>query len=93
MPWPYPIILTIIQTLKFTLTLILTLTQDNFDVMSMSSLDMVAKFLPMYEEQSSKICQGLNEVKEHHLAVEKQMKEVAEEINSTDPTKDGIVSR
>ena len=67
--------------------------KDNFEAMSMSSLDMVAKFLPMYEEQSSKICEGLNELKDLHTALEKQLKDIVEEINSTDPTKDGIVSR
>ena len=59
----------------------------------MSSLDMVAKFLPMYEEQSTKISDGLSEVKEQRSNLDKKLREISDEINATDPSKDGIVSR
>ncbi|KAL5265217.1 hypothetical protein ACHWQZ_G006091 [Mnemiopsis leidyi] len=67
--------------------------QDGFDAVSVSSLDMIAKFLPMYEEQSVKICDSLSDVKEQRLSLDKKLKEVTDEINATDPAKDGIVSR
>lgn len=67
--------------------------QDGFDAVSISSLDMVSKFLPMYEEQSAKISDNLSEVKELRLSLDKKLKEVTNEINATDPAKDGIISR
>ena len=54
---------------------------------------MVTKFLPMYEEQSAKICDSLSDVKEQRMSLDKKLKEVTDEINATDPAKDGIVSR
>ena len=67
--------------------------QDGFDAVSVSSLDMVTKFLPMYEEQSAKICDSLSDVKEQRMSLDKKLKEITDEINATDPAKDGIVSR
>ena len=47
----------------------------------------------MYEEQSAKISDNLSEVKELRLSLDKKLKEITNEINATDPAKDGIISR
>jgi len=67
--------------------------EEYSDVLNLSSLDTLQRFLPMYSEHSAKLSNDLAEVAVQRIELDKKLAETNAEIVRTDPTKDGIVSR